>query len=86
MQAPEIRGDEVNYPEWQKLVHEATLELNTARLCERVEAAEFAIFQRQQAIAGTSNHAEERLAMQDGMATLRILKREFLGFPDWEEK
>ena len=74
------------YPEWQREYQAALLELDSERLRERVAAAETAIFNRLQAISRGSNHTAERQAIEDALASLRVLKRDNLGFPDWEKK
>ncbi len=74
------------YPEWQHEFRAALLELDTEKLRERVAAAETAIFKRLQAISQGSNHTAERQAIEDALASLRVLKRDNLGFPDWEKK
>src|SRR5438876_2817323 len=61
-------------------------ELDTEKLRERVAAAETAIFNRLQAISQGSNHTAERQAIEDALASLHVLKRDNLGFPDWEKK
>src|SRR2546425_11815189 len=60
--------------------------LDPETLRERVAAAETAIFNRLQAISQGSNHTAERQAIEDALASLRVLKRDNLGFPDWEKK
>jgi len=77
---------EILYPEWQPEHQAALLELDTEKLRERVAAAETAIFNRLQAISQGSNHTAERQALEDASASLRVLKRDNLGFPDWEKK
>ena len=52
----------------------------------QVRAAEAAIFNRLQAISQSPDHEAERRAIRDAVARLRILKRDGLGFPDWEKK
>ena len=74
------------YPEWQNEFRAALLELDQEKLRERVAAAETAIFNRLQAISQGSNHTAERQAIEDALASLRVLKRDNLGFPDWEKK
>ena len=74
------------YPEWQYEYRAALLELDTEKLRERVAAAETAIFNRLQAISHDPDHNAERQAIEDALASLRVLKRDNLGFPDWEKK
>lgn len=67
--------------EWLKAYEEAQLEADDSKLLDKVHNAETAIFMRQQAIAGNSNHHEERLAMDDAISGLRALQTERLHFP-----
>ena len=75
-----------SYPEWQSEYQAALLELDSEKLSKLVTAAETAIFKRLQAIAQSPDHQPERQAIEDAVATLRVLKRNNLGFPDWGRK
>ena len=75
----EEKGDDLKYPEWQEPLREALLELDKDRLKARVAAAETAIIKRLQIISRTADNQEERQAIEDGLANLRVLKREILG-------
>jgi len=55
------------------------------KLFKRVKAAETAIFNRLQAIAQGSDSHFERQAIEGALTSLRDLKRDNLGFPDWEK-
>ena len=84
-----IDKDYVNtleYPDWQRPLQEALVELDNDKLKARVAAAEVAIFNRLQAISQSTNHQPEREAIENALTSLRVLKRESLGFPDWEKK
>jgi hypothetical protein len=74
------------YPEWQNEYQAALVELDREKLPERVVVSETAIFNRLQVISRSSDHQAERQAIEDALAALRVLKRENLGFPDWEKK
>lgn len=74
--------ENLQWPEWQKLYQDAVLELDKDRLQERVTVAEAAMFSRLQAMSPTVDSLSERHAIEDALATLRILKRESLGFRD----
>jgi hypothetical protein len=76
----------VLYPEWQREFEAALLEHDREKLLTKVMAAEDAIFNRLQAISQSLAHEAERHAIQSAVARLRILKRDSLGFPDWEKK
>jgi hypothetical protein len=74
------------YPEWQPAYQAALLELDPKQLMGRVTVAETAIFNRLQALSNSTDSQAERHAIEDALGGLRILKRENLGFPDWEKK
>jgi len=77
---------EILYPTWQHEYQAAVLELDRKKLAERVAASETAIFNRLQTISQSSDHQAERQAIEDALAALRVLKRDELGFTDWEKK
>lgn len=67
---------ELRYPEWQKPLQAALLELDREKLQERIAEAEEALHQRQQVLMEDSaNHGAERAAITDGLSSLRSLKR-----------
>jgi hypothetical protein len=83
---PSSQSPKILYPEWQHEYLAALVELDPKTLFERVAAAETAIFDRLQAISRSSDSHAEREAIEDALAGLRTLKRDNLGFPDWEKK
>jgi hypothetical protein len=74
------------YPHWQNEYQAALLELDREKLAARVAAAEAAIYQRLQNLSQNSDHHTERHVIEDALASLRLLKRDELGFPDWEKR
>ena len=86
MTDPTFPSHKVLYPEWQREFEAALLEQDREKLLAQVGAAEAAIFNRLQAISQNPAHEAERHAIRDAVAKLRILKRDGLGFPDWEKK
>lgn len=78
--------EDLQNPGWQSAVQGALLELDKDKLRTRVAEAEAAVFNRLQAISRNPDHHSERQAIEDALITLRVLKREVLGFPDWEKK
>jgi len=83
---PSAPSSKILYPEWQHEYLAALVEGDPKTLFERVTAAEAAIFNRLQAISKNPDSQAERRAIQDALASLRILQKEKLGFPDWEKK
>ncbi len=62
------------FPEWQKEYEAALCETDDGKLPKCVAAAELAILNRLQVLAGKSDHGEERLAMTDALHALRYPK------------
>jgi hypothetical protein len=76
MVSPLREHGELRYPEWQKPLQSALLELDRERLQERIAEAEQALLRRQQAILeDATNHSAERAAITDGLSSLRSLKK-----------
>jgi hypothetical protein len=86
MMDPSSASPKIVYPEWQQEYQAALLEFDPKQLTERVKVAETAIFTRLQAISRSTDSDAERQAIEDALASLRVLKRDSLGFPDWEKK
>ena len=79
-------SDLILYPEWQHEYYAALIETAPGKLSERVTAAETTIFKRLQTMSTGPESLAEQQAIEDALASLRILKKERLGFPDWEKK
>ncbi|MGA8554385.1 MAG: hypothetical protein WB630_08195 [Candidatus Acidiferrales bacterium] len=62
--------------QWLELYQNAVLEVNRNKLQERIKLAEDAINQRAATFNGQV-FRDERMAMQDALAALRLLKREW---------
>jgi hypothetical protein len=74
-------------PLWQRAIQASLNEPDPKKLLERVHAAETAIFNRLQELAQNAEDAsQERRAIIDACKTLFVLKRDKLGFPDWQMK
>ena len=63
------------FPEWEPQYKAALLEVDRARLLERVAAAEAAIRQRMRAIFGSSEGDTERQAIGKALSALSVLKQ-----------
>ena len=85
MATEDTPSSEILYPEWQNEYQAALVELDAEKLKGRVEAAEAVIYKRLQQISQNSDHHTERQEIQDALASLRTLKRDALGWPDWED-
>ncbi len=67
--------EQVPYPEWQKPLLQALLELDDEKLKKRVADAEAAISRRLDVIARDPQQQTERQAIEDALASLRILRK-----------
>lgn len=71
-------------PEWRKPLEELLLESDRKKITERLEVVESIIAERLQQLSERSEAEAERKAIEKALADLRGLKRDKLGFPDWE--
>ena len=76
---------EILYPAWQHEYRAAMTDVDRDKLKERVEAAEAAIYRRLQHLSQNSDDFAERQVIEDALRGLRVLKRDELGFPDWQK-
>ena len=77
---------EVEYPHWQREYHAALVEFEPTKLAVLVEAAEAAMFNRLQALAGTADGNSERQAIVDASQALLSIKEDLLEFPPVDPK
>ena len=81
---------ELRYPNWQEPCQQAMLELDPAKLREKLLNAETAIFRRLQELSDGEAHMDgagkEKLAINEAISALRILQKEKLQFPDWKSE
>jgi hypothetical protein len=62
-------------PRWYQLYEAAVLELDTATLKERIDAAQAAIREREIELQPSSAHDEERQMIADARHNLAVLRR-----------
>ena len=86
MTTEDLSSPEILYPAWQDEYQAALVEVDRQKLKQRVEAAETAIYKRLQQLSQNSDDFIERQVIEDALSCLRTLKRDELGFPDWEKK
>ena len=66
---------DLRYPLWQEPLLRAVMEINPARVTERIGIAEAAISLRQGQLGESRRTGDESIALQDGISTLQTLKR-----------
>ena len=74
-------SSDLRFPKWQPEYQAALMELDHSKLLRRVTEAEYAIYRRLQSLTNTTNCHPEMLAIEDALASLRLLKREQVDFP-----
>ena len=65
---------------WQAALDEAIREFNPENLAARLAAADDAVFCRLLEIEGTTENEDERLALEDAMEDVRLLRSHALRF------
>jgi hypothetical protein len=68
--------DVLAYPDWQKPVQEALVELDYEKLQARMAAAKTAISNRLETITHQEGHQAEKQAIQDALVILRMLENQ----------
>jgi hypothetical protein len=71
-------------PDWQSLLQEVILEFSREKLIEKIQKVETLIFERLQQPLRSTDDPSEREALDHALSTLRTIKRDRLGFPDWK--
>jgi hypothetical protein len=65
---------QLRFPLWQGPLHAAIVELNRARLREKLDAAEVAMSKRFQELAHRADTSDERRSIASGLYTIRMLR------------
>lgn len=79
-----MSNEELKYPKWQPEFQEVVIELNREKLFDKIHKFETVVFVRLQELASSNDHHEERQAIEDALATVRVLKNDKLAHPDWK--
>ena len=74
---------ELPYPRWQAPLQKVILELDREKLAEKTFQAEDVILERLQELRPSNDSHHEREAIRYGLALLKMIKRDRLGYPDW---
>ena len=64
---------QLKYPMWQGLLRDAILEFDPQKLPQKVQQTEAVIRARYQALCSEGSLTEERQALVDALATMRVL-------------
>ena len=71
------------FPEWQKHAEELAFEYDREKLSQKIQHLESLIYERLQQLPNGERNAEVK-AIEEVANMLRTIKRDRLGFPDWD--
>ncbi len=74
----------LKYPAWQAPLHDVILEFNRDRLAEKAQKVEMLIAGRLQQLREEHDSRDEQEAIYFALSVLRGIKRDKLGYPDWQ--
>jgi hypothetical protein len=79
-----MSDQETKFPEWQTPLEELREESDPNKLLEKAQNVETLILERLKVVFQGSDGRGERAALAEALHTLRVIKRDKLGFPDWQ--
>lgn len=80
-----MTNKEMEFSEWQAAIDKLSFEYDREKLSKGIQSLEARLFERLQQLDGNAGD-DERAAIDDAVSQLRAIKRDRLGFPDWESK
>ena len=80
----EIEGGELKYPGWQAPLQDVILEFNREKLAEKAQKVEMLMAERLQQLRARDDSRDEQEAIRYALSVLRGIKRDKLGYPDWQ--
>ena len=70
----------LKYPQWQKPLKAALIEVDPRELHAKVRMAEMAISSRMQQLESASVSKDELSALADALSAIRVMKKDLQGF------
>lgn len=80
-----MTNSEKEFRAWQAVIDELSFEYDREKLSKEIQALETLLFERLQQLDGNIGGGE-RAAVEAAVSQLRLIKRDRLGYPDWESK
>ncbi len=74
-----MNDPELKFPQWQAPFQQLIVEFTLQGLPEKLQKAEALVQERLQQLDHGNDHREERIALQDALSILRVMKQEGLG-------
>ncbi len=75
---------ELKFPQWQAPLQDLILEFDPIKLEEKMPQVETLLFDRLQQLDRGNDSRDEKIALQDALSIIRIMKRDRLESPDSE--
>ena len=73
-------GLQLKYPQWQKPLKAALIEVDPRELRAKVQVAEMAISSRMQQLESASVSKDELCALAEALSAIRVMKKDLQGF------
>jgi hypothetical protein len=74
----------LKFPQWQAPLQELILEFDPVELAEKIRAVEALLFARLQQLNHDTERRDEKIALQDALSIVRIMKHDRLDPPQSE--
>ncbi len=81
-----MSDEQTNNHKWQAALQETKLETDAEKLSDKLQQLETLILERLQDLYQKGNGSKESEALKEALLTLRIIKRDKLGYPDWRDE
>jgi hypothetical protein len=75
---------ELKFPQWQAPLQDLILEFDAVKLEEKIRTVETLLFDRLQQLDHSNGDRDEKIALQDALSIVRIMKRDRLESPGSE--
>lgn len=79
-----MSDQETKNREWQAVLGDLKQETDPEKLSAKLHEVEGLILERLQELYRKDDGSKEHEALKEALSTLRIIKRDKLGFPDWQ--
>jgi len=79
-----MTGGELKFPHWRAPLQNLILEFDPVKSQEKIRAVEAPLFARLQQLDHGTNNRDEKIALQDALSFVRIMKRDRLDSPPSE--
>jgi hypothetical protein len=74
----------LKFPQWQAPLQDLILEFDPIELTEKIAVVEALLFARLQQLNHAAENRDEKIALQDALSVVRIMKRDRLDPPQSE--